>query len=280
MPLISQTYGKGRIRVMRVHRDGEYNEVRELSVQAMLEGGFGDAYTEGDNQAVIATDTIKNIAYIVARENVTACAEDYAAELATRFLERYPHVERATVSTWETKWVRAILGDGAHPHSFILDSNGRPTAVVTVPRDGSIGVVSGVSGYTFMKSTASGWAGYVMDECTTLPETWDRLTATAMDASWTWLTAPDDYPAANARILATMLEVFGTTYSRGVQDSLYRMGEAALGAVPELATISMACPNKHYIPVQLDQFGLSADNMIFVATDEPHGQIECTVGRG
>ena len=40
MPLIGQTYGKGRVRVMRVHREGEYNEVRELTVQAMLEGGL------------------------------------------------------------------------------------------------------------------------------------------------------------------------------------------------------------------------------------------------
>jgi urate oxidase len=280
MPLISQTYGKGRVRVMRVHREGEYNEVRELAVQAMLEGGFGAAYTAGDNRAVVATDTIKNIAYIVARENLAACAEDYAAKLAARLLQRYPQVERATVGTWETKWVRATLGGSAHPHSFVLDSNGQPTAEVQAAQDGAMRVVSGLAGYTFMKSTASGWEGYVMDDYTTLPETRDRLAATAMDARWTWASTPADYPAANARILDAMLEVFGTTYSRGVQDSLYRMGEAALAAVPELGTISMACPNKHYIPVQLDRFGLSADNMVFVATDEPHGQIECTVGRG
>ena len=280
MPLISQTYGKGRVRVMRVHRNGAYNEVRELSVQAMLEGGFGAAYTAGDNRAVVATDTIKNIAYIVARENLAACAEHYATRLAARLLERYPQVDRATVSTWETKWVRATLGGSAHPHSFILDSNGQPTAVVSMSRNGMPEVVSGMTGYTFMKSTESGWEGYVMDEYTTLPETRDRLAATAMDASWTWLSAPADYPAANARVLGAMLETFGTTYSRGVQDSLYRMGEAALAAVPELSSVSMACPNKHYVPVNLDRFGLSADNTVFVATDEPHGQIECTVDRG
>jgi urate oxidase len=41
----------------------------------------------------------------------------------------------------------------------------------------------------------------------------------------------------------------------------------------------MACPNKHYLPMKLDPFGMSSDNMIFIATDEPHGQIECVVGR-
>ena len=41
MQLISlNTYGKGRVRVMRVHRDGDYNEVRELDLTTMLEGDF------------------------------------------------------------------------------------------------------------------------------------------------------------------------------------------------------------------------------------------------
>jgi len=279
MPLISNSYGKGRVRVMRVDRGSDRHEVRELTVQAMLEGGFAAAYTAGDNVAVVATDTIKNIAYIVARENMGACAEEYAGKLAARFLDRYPQVERATVRTAETKWTRATVGGVEHPHTFTLDANGKPTVALTAGRDGGVEVVSGIAGYTFMKSTESGWVGYVMDEYTTLPETRDRIAATAMDATWTWRSPPAGYPAANARILSTMLEVFGATYSRGVQDSLYRMGEAALAAVPELATVSMACPNMHYIPVNLDRFGLSADNMVFVATDEPHGQIECTVGR-
>lgn len=57
------------------------------------------------------------------------------------------------------------------------------------------------------------------------------------------------------------------------------MGCAALEAIADLATVRMACPNKHYIPVNLDHFEVSADNMVFIAADEPHGQIECEVGR-
>ncbi len=278
MPLIQDTYGKGRVRVMRVHRDGARHEVRELSVQAMLEGAFAAAYTEGDNRAVVATDTIKNIAYIVARENLAAGTERYGEALAARFLDRYPQVERVRVTMHETRWARASVGGTAHPHSFVLDSNGQPTAEVVATRDGAT-VVSGIAGYTFMKTTESGWVDYVMDEYTTLAPTEDRIAATAMDARWTWLRAPAEYGAANARVLATMLEVFATTYSRGIQDSLYRMGEAALAAVPELETVRMACPNKHYLPARLEPFGLSSDNMVFIPTDEPHGQIECVVGR-
>jgi urate oxidase len=278
MPLIQNSYGKGRVRVMRVHRDGDYNEVRELNVQTMLDGDFSAAYTAGDNRTVVATDTIKNITYIVARENMTACAELFAEKLAERFLARYPQVDRVRVTTHETKWRRVSFGGVPHPHGFVLDGNGEPTVELTATRE-AVTVASGIAGYTFMKSTGSGWVDYVFDEYTTLPPTENRIAATAMDAVWTWLKAPADYPAANAKILDVMLEVFATTYSHGVQDSLFRMGEAALAAVPELATIKMACPNKHYLPMKLDPFGMSSDNMIFIATDEPHGQIECVVGR-
>ncbi len=278
MPLIQNRYGKGRVRVMRVFRDGDHNEVRELSVRTILDGDFSAAYTEGDNRQVIATDTIKNISYIVARENMRACAEEYGQALAARFLERYAQVEKVEVTMHETRWLRTHFGGMAHPHGFTLDGNGTPTTEIVAAREVSA-VVSGISNYTLMKSTASGWVDYVMDDYTTLPPTTDRLAATAMDASWTWLRAPADYDATNARILAVMLEVFATTYSHGIQDSLYRMGEAALAAVPELATVRMACPNKHYIPVNLAPFGLSSDNMVFMPTDEPHGQIECLVGR-
>ena len=278
MPLLHHTYGKGRVRVMRVHRKGEYNEVRELTIETMLEGAFAESWTHAENRAIVATDTIKNIAYIVARENIQACPEIFALALATRFLERYAQVATVRVKTLETAWTRATFAGAPHPHAFTLDANGKPTAEIVATRDATT-ITSGIAGYTVMKSTASGWEDYVFDDYTTLPPTADRIAATAMDASWTWRAAPPSYPAANTTILAAMLEEFATTYSKGIQDSLYRMGETALAAVPELATITMACPNKHYIPANLAPFGMSADNMVFIATDEPHGQIECTVGR-
>ena len=138
----------------------------------------------------------------------------------------------------------------------------------------------GIDGFAFMKSTQSGWAMYLKDPYTTIPETDDRMCATSMVATWTWSGKPVSYPGANKTILDTLLEVFSNTYSYSVQDSLYRMGEAALAAVPEISEISMACPNMHFILMNLSAFGLDNKNDVFLPTDEPHGQIECTVGRG
>jgi urate oxidase len=279
VPLIKNRYGKGRVRVMRIHRDGDRHDVSQLNVKAMIEGDFARAYTDADNSTSVSTDTIKNVVNIVARENTGLCTEEFCQVLAKKYLDLYPPVVSVAITAHETKWSRLSIGGEPHPHSFILDSNGKPFVEVTATRDGST-IASGIDGFTFMKSTQSGWENYFKDRYTTIPPTNDRMAATSMVASWKWSGKPPDYPATNAKILAALLEVFSTTYSSSVQDSLYRMGEAALAAVPEISEISMACPNMHFILMNLSAFGLDNNNDVFLPTDEPHGQIECTVGRG
>jgi urate oxidase len=278
MTLIANRYGKARVRIMRVHRADGRDEVRELSVQVMLEGDFDRAYMHADNRTVVATDTIKNIVNIVARENVASSAEVYCGKLAERFLERYEQVRQVVVETAETRWTRLVVDGSPHAHGFVLDGNGKPTVRLERSRSGWV-IRSGIAGFTFMKSTGSGWTDYVMDDYTTLAETTNRIAATSMTANWLWRELPGDQEAANAAIIKAMLEVFAGTYSHGMQDSLYRMGEAALAAVPEVAEIAIACPNKHYLPIDLRAFGMASDNLVFTPTDEPHGQIECTLAR-
>ena len=278
MTLLSSTYGKGRVRVMRLAGEGDHRDVRELELRAMLTGDIDRAFTEADNSTTVSTDTIKNVVNIVAREELEAGAELFCRAVATRLLDRYPGMRGATVSARETRWNRLPVDGAPHPHAFTKDGNGFGTAEAVMDRSGGR-TSSGLSGFTFLKATASGWADFVKDPYTTIPETRDRIAATAMEANWSWQRDPADFAGANARVLATMLRVFATTYSHSVQDSLYRMGEAALAAVPEIDTISLACPNKHYLPVNLAPFGMDNPNRVFVATDEPHGQIECTIGR-
>jgi urate oxidase len=279
MPLLHHTYGKGRVRIMRVKRDAPRHEVHELNVKVMLTGAFDASYTSSDNSTVIATDSIKNIVNIVARDHVGDENEPFAAALATYFLDHYRHVDSVHVNAHETKWARMSVDGAPHDHTFLLDANGKPFVDLTATRAATT-IVSGVEGFSFMKTTASGWAGYVMDEATTIKETTDRMFATAMDAAWRWLRAPSSYAAANAAVLAAAMKIVATTYSPSAQNTMFLMGEAVLAAVPEVAEISMVCPNKHYLPIDLSAFGRGSDKQVFTPTDEPHGQIECTVGRG
>lgn len=279
MPLIKNSYGKGRVRVMRVKRDSARHEVRELSVAVLLTGGFSASFTSSDNSSVIATDSIKNIVNIVARDNVADENETFAARLAEYFLNHYRQVDSVDIATSETKWVRMIVDGQPHEHSFLLDGNGKPSVRLSANREATT-ISSGIEAFTFMKTTESGWVGYVKDEVTTIKETTDRMCATAMTASWRWSLSPASYAEANAKVLASAMKVFATTYSPSVQNTMFLMGEAALSAVPEIAEMTMACPNKHYLPIDLTPFGRDSAKQVFTPTDEPHGQIECTVGRG
>src|SRR5712675_2066212 len=207
MPLIMNRYGKGRVRVMRIHRDGERHEVSQLNIKAMIEGDFARTYTHHDNSNTVSTDTIKNVVNVVARENTGLCTEEFCQVLAKKFLDTYPKITSVAVTAHETKWSRLSFGGKPHPHSFVLDSNGKPFVEVAATRESST-LTSGIDGFTFMKSTQSGWENYAKDPYTTLRETDDRMCATSMVASWKWSAKPASYPAANAKILNTLLEVF------------------------------------------------------------------------
>jgi urate oxidase len=283
MTLVRKTYGKGRVRVLRVQRQVPgrpegWHEVRETSVQAMVTGDFAETFTRADNSRSICTDTVKNIVNVVAREKVGFCNEAFCAAIARRLLDQYEMLDGAVVTGHETVWRRIVSKGQPQPHGFVLDGNGTPFAKVTMTHSNTT-TESGIEGFTFLKSTGSGWAGYVKEPFTTLKETDDRIAATAMNASWHWHSVPHDHEEARHKILDAMLEVFAGTYSRSIQDSMFRMGKAALAAVREIEEISLACPSKHYLPVDLAPFGLDNANQVFTATDEPHGQIECTVGR-
>src|SRR5712675_2201579 len=175
VPLIKNRYGKGRVRVMRIHRDGDRHEVSQLNVKAMVEGDFARAYTDADNSTSVSTDTIKNVVNVVARENTGLCTEEFCQVLAKKYLDSYPQITSVTITAHETKWSRLSFGGKPHPHSFALDSNGKPFVEAAVARGGQAALTSGIDGFAFMKSTQSGWENYPHDRYTTLPETADRM---------------------------------------------------------------------------------------------------------
>src|SRR6202521_3544013 len=104
MPLIKNKYGKGRVRVMRIHRDGDRHEVSQLNVKAMIEGDFARAYTHGDNSTSVSTDTIKNVVNVVARENTGLCTEEFCQVLAKKYLDSYLPVISVATTAHDRRW--------------------------------------------------------------------------------------------------------------------------------------------------------------------------------
>jgi len=278
MKLISHRYGKARVRVLKVFRHGELHEVKEADVSMTLEGDFEASYTRGDNSLVVPTDTLKNTVYVLAKEKLGDEIEAFCLALGQLLLDRYPQVTEATVRVAEQRWERMTVDGQPHAHSFAGGGRARPFAQAACAR-GAASVESGVEDLLLLKSAGSGFAGYVKDELTTLPETRNRILATNLSADWHFARVPASYAQSNRATLDAMLKVFATRYSPSVQATLFEMAKAALEAVPELDRVRLAMPNKHCLLVNLAPFDLENANEIFVPTEEPHGQVEATVSR-
>jgi len=269
------SYGKSAIRLVKVVRSETPHRVRDLTIGIALEGDFAASYRDGDNSAVIATDTMKNTCYALAGEHLTGAIEDFAAVLADHFAEA-PQVDIARVSIREHAW-RPI---GASPDAFGRD--GSETRVARVARGrGGRSVDSGVEDLVLMKTTRSAFAGFPRDRFTTLPETDDRIMATKVSATWRYAGAVAiDHDASFASVRSTLLEVFAEHHSVSVQASIWVIGKAILERNPEVESISMSLPNLHHWTVDLSGFGIENDREVYVSTTEPHGVIEATIRRG
>lgn len=140
-------------------------------------------------------------------------------------------------------------------------------------------MVTGLKDLVVLKSTGSEFWGYPKDEYTTLPETSDRILATAVTARWRHLGTDVDWAASFDSVRTTLLEAFATTHSYALQQTLYAMGESVLKQHPNVAEVRLSLPNKHHFRVDLEPFGLANDNEVFFAADRPYGLIEGTVTR-
>jgi urate oxidase len=276
--LTSHSYGKSRVRVTRVTRLADRHEVRELAVDVRLEGDFDASYTQGDNAAVIATDTMKNVVYALAQGRPAEAVEDFAAALAGHFLDGFAHVRSATVRLAESPWRRLVVDGREHPHAFISGGTEARTAVVTAGRDG-VRYEAGVEGLRLLKTTGSGFSGFLRDRYTTLADAADRVFATEVQARWRYAgkTAWDD---AFHQVRTALLETFARHDSLSVQQTLHAMGAAALDACPAVEEVTLNLPNRHHLLVDLERFGRENVNEVFVATDEPFGLITGTLRRG
>jgi urate oxidase len=277
--IIHDNYGKSRVRLVKVARDAVRHELQNLTVNIALEGDFDAIHTAGDNAKCLPTDTMKNTVYALAGQTrEIEPVEKFGQRLAEHFIDNNPQVSRVIIDIAEHGWKRMKFDGSEHDHSFVRGSNEKRTAKITAARDGVI-IESGVEDMIVLKTTRSGFAGFIKDEYTTLPETTDRIFSTAIKATWRYGNADaatdDTFDAIRRRVL----EVFAGQDSLSVQHTLYAMGEAVLAEFADVDEIALSLPNIHCLPIDMTKFGQSNDNRIFVPTDEPHGLIEARLAR-
>jgi urate oxidase len=274
VPLADHRYGKSEVRVVKVERGPERHELRDLTVKVMLEGEFEAVHTTGDNTGLVATDTMRNVVYALAAERTLDSLPDFARVLVEHFLGQ-PRVTGALARLSEHPWQR-LAGD--HPHAWQRGTGG--TRIEEVRADpGGMGHSAGIEDLLVLRSSGSAFEGFDRDRFTTLPETDDRILATAVAARWEYRDDGGDLEAVWERVRDRLLEAFTDHHSPSVQFTLYRMGEAVLEAHPEIDRIHLSLPNRHHLPFDVSPFGVEDRGEVFHATTEPYGLIEATVER-
>ncbi|HSF26960.1 MAG TPA: urate oxidase [Actinomycetes bacterium] len=283
-------YGKAETHLVRVYRDTDRHEIRDLTVSTSLRGDFTDAHRLGDQAHVLPTDSQKNTVLAFAKERGVGQIEDFALALARHFVDDVEAVETARVDVDEHSWERIEVDGRPHDHAFVRGGAQTRTATAVASgrgEDARVWVVTGLKDLALLKSTGSEFAGFATDRFTTLAETHDRVLATSLTARWrhgsTTLGAAGgpavDWAGSFAAVRSTLLATYARVHSLAMQQTLWEMGKAVLELCPDVVEVRLSAPNKHHFLVDLAPFGLDNPGEVFFAADRPYGLIQASALR-
>ncbi|KAE8735744.1 Uricase-2 isozyme 1 [Hibiscus syriacus] len=293
-----QRHGKARVRVARVWRskDGRHHFMVEWNVNISLLSNCVAAYVSDDNSDIVATDTMKNTVYVKAKEcSEQLSPEKFAILLGEHFTSFYPQVYTAIVKIVEKPWERISVNSQPHDHGFKLGSE-KHTAEAIVQKSSVLQLTSGIEGLSLLKTTQSGFEGFIRDKYTALPETRERMLATEVTASWRYSyesvsSIPQEPLYFNDHYLnvkKVLVDTFfgppvGGVYSVSVQSTLLQMEKAVLGRFTDISSVQLKMPNIHFLPVNISSKDngniVKFNDDVYLPTDEPHGSIEASLSR-
>ncbi len=269
-------YGKADVKVYRTHAEpltgitaipespfaGRDNTLAAAEIEIVVRGTqFLEAYTEGDNRRVVATDTMKNFIHATSLSARARTLEEWLFEVGTAFLETYPHMERITMLGTDLPFPAALVpaddGDGftSSDRLFSRDRCDGGSARLDLERDGAGAVritdnESGRRGLQLIKLTGSAFADFARDEHTTLPERPDRPLYIWCDIGWRYADSSDAVLIDPARYVASeqvadlAASVFHEFVSLSIQHLVNEIGIRMLARWPQLAEVSFDAQNR------------------------------------
>lgn len=176
---------------------------------------------------------------------------------------RHKHVNGVEIDMTRLPWNRVVVQGKEHNHTFIRGADGDRFVRATIPRTGQVEIVSGFKNIRIMKTTQSGFEGFIVDEYTTLKDTRDRIMATQIYCEYKFVdnvnieTTP--FSAMADSIKKTTIEAFSGPpdtgkYSASVQHTISEIGAAVLNEFPLVKSIKFALPNIHFYGVNFNDF--------------------------
>jgi urate oxidase len=266
---VTISYGKAAVPVYRAYGTplaglapvpessftGRDNTLMAVEVDVEVFGdNFLPAYTEGDNSAVVATDSMKNFILRHGLSYDGATLEGFLAELGQGFLETYEDMVALALTGRELRFdqLQGVLYGRSH------DDHGVAQLHVAREPDGSARIddlrAERVS-LELLKVTGSSFTRFVRDEYTTLPERVDRPLFIHLDVHWRYLDSADATGADTSRYVPSeqvrdvVAAVFSELVSESIQHLVWELSGRLHERFPQLAEVSFAAQNRTREPV-------------------------------
>ncbi|HLJ61692.1 MAG TPA: urate oxidase [bacterium] len=258
-------YGKASVRFYRTDADGLFAGDIALDISG---DRLRDAWTTGDNTAIVATDSMKNFIHAAALEYRGGDIEGFSAFVARRFLATYPHVGHVRVRGRELPFA----AEGPISYSPRFEDYG--VAEFEIDAGGLVGHRCGRESLKLVKLTGSSFAGFIRDAYTTLPEAHDRPLFIYLDAHWRHREFDARVPSLEVR--AVIVETFDAFVSESIQQLVHEIGRRLLERFPSITEVAFEAENRLWDSVA------SADGGRRVVHTDPrpaYGTIGLVLGR-
>lgn len=299
-------YGKGDVFVYRTYAPPlkgvkpipesaaveKENIIFGLNVNVQISGRqFLSSFKDGDNQYVVATDSMKNFIQRHLSTYVGSTIEGFLFYVAKKFLHTYPQMETVKITGTEIPFLSTdCVKNGQRQKSglvFKKSRNETAFSTVQVNREGDViklvDYISGVKDLQFIKISGNSFAGFVHDEYTTLPEDSNRPLFVYLNISWKYHEEeavfseklPDYVLTEQVTDLAASL--FHDLETKSIQHLIYQIGLRILERFTKLSEVTFESQNRTWETV-VDEIP-NSEGKVYTEPRLPYGFQGFTLSR-
>ncbi len=258
-------FGESAIRLVRLLRKGDRQELRDLAVQLLLKGDFERGFTEGEALPLGGEQAIADRVYALAHEHCGDQIEPFALVLSQHILRFFPRVSEAEVEIVEQLWSRVTVSGRAHNHAFTATGEQR-LARVTRSAD-AVQVEAGFSDLPILRILS-------LEN-----ETASSLFSGTLTARWRYGWADVPYGLHWQQVRQVVLDTFANHVAGSAHQLLHDMAQAALDQTPSIIEMRFVLRVRRHHQADLARSGMQNDGDLLIPDAGPLGVIETTVRR-
>ncbi|MFC0332578.1 factor-independent urate hydroxylase [Paenibacillus sepulcri] len=216
------------------------------------------SFIEGDNTWVVATDSMKNFILRHAGDYEDATTEGFIAYLGRRFLEKYTHITTVEIAAdripYEPLQVNGEAGFEDSGLVYRRSHNEHAGAKLELARSNrGVQITEGwssLSDLQLIKVSGSSFFGFIRDEYTTLPDSYDRPLFVFLNIHWRYTHIDDALDAGEGRYVSAAQvrdiahHVFHEYKTPSIQYLIVQIGLRLLKRFPQLAEIRFESNNR------------------------------------